>query len=666
MLKVNGVNNKNTRNVMFPRIKNSETRGKRYEYLLISESVWRKGKSTTRDIAQLGNLENLDKSKIQQLISGLSRLFEIDDFKTSNDIDVLESLEHGNIILWRKLWNILKIGQTIKKEVKKKNKRVSLDVSKYIEMMVVNRNSEPLSKLAVTRWKEITSYKYIKGYSSLNNNVEYFYRAMDYLLEIKDEVELAIFKKLRNLFSVNVKMTFYDIISTFFYSDKCPITENGHSRDNRPDLKQIVIGVVTSYEGFPIKHYVFTGNTKDETTVRKVIEDLKKEFNIEETTFVGDRGMITKLNIENIEDEGFDYIMGVKVRQNEIMDMVFDRQEILNSSYQDYKTLKIQEQILHNKDFLLWKTKNILNTSGKNYKENDFLILKNLIWKLDNNSSVKYKAFKSVLEVLDKNSDDKIRKKIFTLIKKYEGKYNQTRRVVICLNNERKAASKRKRNKKIHKFSEELQDLLLKHNQQLNKNRKGKKSLEMKVRDLFSGYKKRYRKFFVLDNLNTKKQVSTKIRFNNTEILNAEKLDGIFVLTSSLTKEEISKEKIVDSYKNLREVEDLFDDLKNFVDINPVRHWLEERVRSHVFICILALLLKRLFEIEYFKGKQGITTALEEIAKSKLIRHRIRNYASDKDKFSEFNSVTIPTKEQEQIFKMVGINSPASLEKIAW
>ena len=50
---------------------------------------------------------------------------------------------------------------------------------------------------------------------------------------------------------------------------------NGYSRDNRGDKEQIIIGVVTSYEGYPLKHYVFTGNTKDETTVEEVVSNLK-------------------------------------------------------------------------------------------------------------------------------------------------------------------------------------------------------------------------------------------------------------------------------------------------------------------------------------------------------------------------------------------------------
>lgn len=67
----------------------------------------------------------------------------------------------------------------------------------------------------------------------------------------------------------------------------------------------------------------------------------------------------------------------------------------------------------------------------------------------------------------------------------------------------------------------------------------------------------------------------------------------------------------------------IFDDLKHFVDIHPVRHWKEVRVRSHVFLCILALLLKRIFEVNCMNGKTCMQP-LEEISKSKLIKYVIR------------------------------------------
>ena len=88
---------------------------------------------------------------------------------------------------------------------------------------------------------------------------------------------------------------------------------------------------------------------------------------------------------------------------------------------------------------------------------------------------------------------------------------------------------------------------------------------------------------------------------NTQAIAREEKYDGVFVLLSS--QENITPDTVVKSYKNLRIVPTLFDDFKNFVDIRPIRHRLSVRVRGHVLICILALLLKRIFEIYCLNSK---------------------------------------------------------------
>ena len=98
-----------------------------------------------------------------------------------------------------------------------------------------------------------------------------------------------------------------------------------------------------------------------------------------------------------------------------------------------------------------------------------------------------------------------------------------------------------------------------------------------------------------------KARKQTGYSLNQEKIEQEKKFDGIFVLLSS--RYDLKAREVVESYKNLKEVEMLFDDLKNFVDIRPIRHWLPVRVRAHVFICVLALLLKRIFEIRYMGGK---------------------------------------------------------------
>jgi transposase len=640
---------------MFPRISKAKRKSGTYEYLVISESVRVKGKgSTTRNIANLGNIKRFSNKDVEGLIDGLIKIFKVEKYALSDQVEIVESLEHGSIILWRKLWNKMGLSQMVKSQLRQEKTKVEIEAEKYIEMMVINRCVEALSKLGVTRWVERTCYKAMKGYHKLPLDVTYFYRSMDYLLSIKEGLEFALFEKMKTLFSVNVKLTFYDITSTFFYSTNCPISANGHSRDNRPDLEQIVVGVVTSYEGYPIKHFVFEGNTKDESTVAEVVEGLKKTYNIEETTFVGDRGMISKLNLDKIEGEGFDYIMGVKHRQSEIMAMLFSQGELKWENYDKYNGLKIQERIIKVTDFLIWKSKEILRKAGTSFTDKDFAPLRKMILNLKDKDELKYKSYKEILEKVV--SETKLRRKIFRLIKKYQGQYEKSLRTVICLNDERKALTKKKRDSTIGALSEALDKLFASDN-----NGKEMAETEKRLGGIFAGHKARFRKFFKIDRAK-ETQKACGYSVNQKVIDYEEQMDGIFILTTS--RQDLEAKKVVESYKNLKEVEMLFDDLKNFVDIRPVRHWLEVRVRAHVFICILALLLKRIFEIDCLQGK-CVMEPLEEISKSKLIKYKVK-FSEREDRSKTFRTVTNTTSMQKEYFKMVGIRNPMNLENFVW
>jgi len=641
---------------MFPRISKSTKNGRSYEYLVISESIHVKGKgSTTRNVANLGNIKKFSNQDITNLIDGFIRIFKLENFCLSEDVEILESLEHGSIIFWQKLWDELGLSKIIKNQMRIKGKKVKLEVEKYVETMVINRCVDPSSKLGVTRWVERTCYKEMKGYKDLPLDVNYFYRSMDQLLKIKDEIEFAIFEKLRNLFSINVKLTFYDITSTFFYTDNCSIGKNGHSRDNRPEREQIVIGVVTSYEGYPIKHYVFEGNTKDETTVADVVKELKKNYNIEETTFVGDRGMITKLNLDRLELEDFSYIMGVKYRQDEICTMLLSEQ-VVEEDYEIYKGLKIRERRVKVKDFLIWKIKKIMIEQKSNLTDEEFFSLEKEIFNLNNKVKPSSRTYKDILGSIIKGIDSKVCEKVFRVIRKYQGKYENELRYIICLNKERKASSQKKREADISKLSKELDKLF-------SKNDMGRKDSdkEKALNKIFEGYKAKFKKFFTIEkDIKSKKAVGYSL--NQKEIEEEKKFDGIFVLLTS--RYDLEPWKVVESYKNLQEVEILFDDLKNFVDIRPIRHCLAVRVRAHVFICVLALLLKRIFEINYMGGK-CVMEPLEEISKSKLVKYKVK-FSKRESRTKTFPKVTNTTSMQRKYFNMVGIRNPMSLEKFVW
>ncbi len=83
---------------MFPRIVKSRKKNKTYEYLVMSESIRKGGRSTTRNIANLGNIERFSGQDIENLIDGLIKIFRLDKYVLGHDVEILESLEHGSII----------------------------------------------------------------------------------------------------------------------------------------------------------------------------------------------------------------------------------------------------------------------------------------------------------------------------------------------------------------------------------------------------------------------------------------------------------------------------------------------------------------------------------------------------------------------------------------
>ena len=644
---------------MFPRVMKQNKNGAVYEYLIISQSTRRDGQSMTDTIANLGNLKNLKRHDIENLIDGLIKIFQLDKYVLGNEVEILESLVYGPILVWQKLWQRMKLSDLIRCRLQQKRPDVTIAVEKYVELMTVNRCVEPLSKLGVTRWFEATCYKELQDFADLPLDVNYFYRSMDYLVELKDDLELAIFQQLRNLFSVNVKLTFYDITSTFFYGEACPLAEPGYSRDHRPDCEQIVVGVVTSYEGYPLKHYVFSGGTVDSTTVQEVVKDLKASYHLEEMVFVGDRGMITQLNLAKVEGEGFDYIMGVKLRQDALCQMLFEREEINWEGVEkrgDLRDLQVFERTVTVKEFLLWKSKEILQARQICATEAAFQAFADQVASLTDASEPVSADFRQVLDGLSPQVTPAVRQKVWGLIKRYVKRYDHAYRFVFCLNADRRRSARLKRARRLAELGQELDKIISDQEKA-----KTKAEIDKAISGVFEGYKSKFKKFFVFDRDPVEQRVCGYHQ-NEAARKAEEKYDGVFVLLAS--QPDLAIDKVVTSYKNLREVETLFDDFKNFVDVRPIRHWLETRVRGHVFICILALLLKRIYEVDCL-GSKSVTESLEEIAKVKLVRYKVK-FSTREDRHQIIPKVTSISPLQKKYFNQAGIKNPMNIEKFMW
>lgn len=129
------------------------------------------------------------------------------------------------------------------------------------------------------------------------------YDALDWLGDNQNQIEDRLFKDRYKNRTPNLFL--YDVTSSYFEGDKNELAEYGYNRDGKKGKKQIVIGLLTDDEGYPVSCEVFRGNTKDTQTFKSQVEKVAKRFRIEKVTFVGDRGMIKSAQISELSAEDY-------------------------------------------------------------------------------------------------------------------------------------------------------------------------------------------------------------------------------------------------------------------------------------------------------------------------------------------------------------------------
>jgi transposase len=131
----------------------------------------------------------------------------------------------------------------------------------------------------------------------------------------KDLIEEDVFASRRNLFS-GLDLVFFDTTSIYFEGEGGEsLGERGFSKDHRPDLKQMIVGVVLDEEGVPICCEMWPGNTADVTTLIGIAERMRRRFRIRRFCFVADRGLVSNKNLEYLEKHDIPYILGVRMRK---------------------------------------------------------------------------------------------------------------------------------------------------------------------------------------------------------------------------------------------------------------------------------------------------------------------------------------------------------------
>ena len=323
---------------MFFRQKKSGSR----TYLQIVENRWEKGRTRQQVIATLGRLDQLQQSgQLQGLLRSGARFCESVLLLAAHqrgETTAMHTRSIGPTLIFERLWHQTGCQQVISRLLE--GRKFEFPVERAIFLTVLHRLFPSGSDRAADKWKETID---IEGVAGLQ--LHHLYRAMAWLGEAlpedqqlaatpfaprctKDLIEEGMFAFRRDLFT-SLDLVFFDTTSIYFEGEGGEtLGHYGHSKDHRPDLKQMVVAAVLDGEGRPVCCELWPGNTTDVTTLVPIVDRLRSRFSIARICIVADRGMISAKTIEELESpqRRWQYILGARMRkQKEVSAEVLSR-----------------------------------------------------------------------------------------------------------------------------------------------------------------------------------------------------------------------------------------------------------------------------------------------------------------------------------------------------
>jgi len=290
---------------MFFRIKPSGP----YRYLQLVENHRDGYRTVQRVLCTVGRLDKLTAAgSVDGLLRSLERFGQTVRLMETGDLEKGPSRRLGPDLVFGRLWQTTGVQRALNDLLQ--NRSFEFPVERAIYLTVLHRLFTSVSDRAAERWRRDVV---IPGAEDLQ--LHHLYRAMRWLGEIKDEVEEALFAGRRDLFT-DLSLAFFDTTSLYFEGQGGEtLGRYGHSKDHRPDLRQMVVGAVLTGDGRPICCELWPGNRADGNALLPVVDRLRQRFGITRVCWVADRGMISQDTIRGLEDRKMEYILGARLRR---------------------------------------------------------------------------------------------------------------------------------------------------------------------------------------------------------------------------------------------------------------------------------------------------------------------------------------------------------------
>ncbi|MDX5930240.1 IS1634 family transposase [Acidiphilium acidophilum] len=307
-----------------------------YEYLYLVQNVREGGRHVQKVISTLGRRDDVENSG---LLDGLiasaarhSRRSIVLSRFYRGELAELRRRSIGPDLVFGRLWQETGCAGSLRQHLA--DRHFGFDVERAVYLTVLHRLMVSGSDRRAASWRETIEVPGADGIT-----LDHAYKAMAWLGEPiapvtpddareryqAEVIEEALYAHRRALFGAAV-VAFFDTTSLYFEGrGGATLGQRGHSKDYRPQLNQVVLGIVLDENDRPITSFLWPGNTTDVTTLLPVVERLRSRFGINRACVVADRGMISAATIAQLEAQGIDYILGARERSSkEIRDTVLN------------------------------------------------------------------------------------------------------------------------------------------------------------------------------------------------------------------------------------------------------------------------------------------------------------------------------------------------------
>lgn len=543
------------------------------------------GEPKKQHVASLGRVDQLRDADVITVVNGLLRvvgrptLKDLEGGVSSANTTFEPSLGLGDVWAVASIWKELGLARAL--ALRARRTRHQIDLEQLIRVMVTNRLSDPTSKLGVLRWLETV---WLPGVDVGEVTHQQLLRAMDFLVEQKDQLETQLVATALPLFESKMDVIFYDITTVRVHGEhevEDDLRRYGRPKDGQGAERQFALGLVQTAEGFPVYHEVFEGNVSEKTTVQGVVERLSQRFPVERLVFVADRGMLSNDNLETIE--------GIKLPSGK------PAQYVVAVAARTFRDMTKDVERLHEE--LLAETR---TTGVESVRESQL----------------------------------------------------GTRRLVVAHSAEIARRARRTRAQNLVKVLREARRASTKlEAQDAGQRGRGRPltddGAKIHVHELLAKY---HLTRFVKINLG---EPAFSWSWDVAELKRDLVLDGKIVLVTNVPAEEMTARALVDTYKDLADIERGFRILKSHLEIAPLHHRKPGRIRAHTLICFLALVIQRVMRHRLRKHQLPISPETALYRLRQIQRHSVRLATG-----AHLTGVTTVAPEQGQLFDALEVPRP--------